>query len=155
MYSLVLVKGLSMFVALSLPWTAVRLQVCCDSSFSAVSACLNYCHLLSTFNYSAPLRWNWANILYIRIEGIPKFSLYLLALRSYRCKQYIEPEMDAVGAEPNPKRRRRTDIFPKLPPSAGPQEFPGLLWWFQPTDMGWCRSGSNSLHNSSTWVVIH
>ena len=35
----------------------------------------------------------------------------------------------------SPKRRKLTDFFPKLPSNSEPQEFPGFLWQYQPTDV--------------------
>ena len=39
------------------------------------------------------------------------------------------------GDEPRPKRQKLTDFFTRLPSTSEPEEFPGFLRRFQPTDV--------------------
>ncbi len=43
--------------------------------------------------------------------------------------------MDAVGADPSPKRLKLTNFFVKLLPNAEKQDIPGFLRRYQPTDV--------------------
>ena len=42
------------------------------------------------------------------------------------------------GDDPGPKRQKLMDYFASLPSTSEPQEFPGVLRCFQPTDVLRC-----------------